>query len=75
MAPQIRVRCSLSVIISSQMEAPEPPKTLHSCAVSEPTQPLQDLDIPELMEEINNDDYESINNDEAMMDDYSAILN
>ena len=35
----------------------------------------QDLDIPELMEEINNDDYESINNDEAMMDDYSAILN
>ena len=35
----------------------------------------QDLDIPELMEEINNDDYESINNDEAMLDDYSAILN
>ena len=35
----------------------------------------QDLDIPELMEKINNDDYESINNDEAMMDDYSAILN
>ena len=35
----------------------------------------QDLDIPELIEEINNDDYESINNDEAMMDDYSAILN
>ena len=35
----------------------------------------QDLDIPELMEEINNDDYESTNNDEAMMDDYSAILN
>ena len=35
----------------------------------------QDLDIPELMEEINNDDYDAINNDEAMMDDYSAILN
>ena len=35
----------------------------------------QDLDIPELMEEINNDDYESINNDESLMDDYSANLN
>ena len=36
----------------------------------------QDLEIPELMEEINNDDYESINNDDkAMMNDYSAILN
>ena len=35
----------------------------------------QDLDIPELMEEINNDDYDAVNNDDAMMDDYSAILN